>query len=39
MDKIVPGIGELTKNLPKNWGRWGAEDEVSALNFLTPAEV
>ena len=39
MEKTVPGIGEITKGLPKNWGRWGAEDEVGSLNFLTQAEV
>src|SRR5512144_71487 len=21
----------------KNWGRWGADDEAGALNFVTPA--
>ncbi len=30
---------ELLKDSPKNWGRWGAEDEVGALNFLTSAEI
>lgn len=39
MEKQVPAVGELLKNAPKNWGRWGAEDEVGSLNFLTPAEV
>lgn len=39
MEKQVPPVGELLKNAPKNWGRWGAEDEVGSLNFLTPAEV
>jgi kynurenine formamidase len=23
----------------KNWGRWGADDEAGALNYLTPAHV
>ena len=23
----------------KNWGRWGAEDEVGALNFVTPQHI
>ena len=32
-------IGELLRNAPSNWGRWGADDEVGALNFLTNAEV
>jgi hypothetical protein len=30
---------ELLKDAPKNWGRWGADDEIGALNFLTGAEV
>jgi kynurenine formamidase len=30
---------ELLKDAPKNWGRWGADDEIGALNFLTNAEV
>ncbi|WP_295683886.1 cyclase family protein [uncultured Nevskia sp.] len=35
----VPTAAELLKNSPRNWGRWGAEDEVGSLNFLTSAEV
>ena len=27
-------VTELLKDSPKNWGRWGAEDEVGALNYL-----
>jgi kynurenine formamidase len=23
----------------KNWGRWGAEDEIGTLNFTTPADI
>ena len=30
---------EFLKGLPKNWGRWGANDEIGSLNFLTSAEV
>lgn len=30
---------ELLKDAPKNWGRWGADDEIGALNFLTATEV
>src|SRR5215470_6070083 len=30
---------ELLKGAPKNWGRWGADDEIGALNFLTNEEV
>jgi hypothetical protein len=33
------------KNVPaaakrcKNWGRWGADDEIGTLNFTTPEDV
>ena len=23
----------------KNWGRWGPDDEVGALNFVTPGDI
>src|ERR1700722_13464289 len=32
-------ISELLKGLPTNFGRWGKQDELGALNFLTPQEV
>jgi kynurenine formamidase len=32
-------ITELLKGAPKNWGRWGANDEIGCLNFLTSEEV
>jgi kynurenine formamidase len=32
-------LHDLLADAPKNWGRWGPDDEVGALNFLTPAEV
>ncbi len=32
-------LHELLADSPTNWGRWGPDDEVGALNFLTPAEV
>ena len=35
----VPGVAALFEKLPKNWGRWGDDDEVGALNFLNPYEV
>lgn len=38
-EKTVPTAAELLKDAPRNWGRWGAEDEVGGLNFLTRAEV
>jgi kynurenine formamidase len=39
MEKKAPAVGQLLKDMPKNWGRWGAEDEVGSLNFLTREEV
>jgi kynurenine formamidase len=30
---------EILRDAPTNWGRWGSEDEIGALNFLTPQEV
>ncbi len=35
----VPAMDELLGGAPKNWGKWGDEDEVGALNYLTAEEV
>ena len=35
----VPAMDVLLKDSPTNWGKWGPDDEVGALNYLTPAEV
>lgn len=35
----VPHLSVLLANSPKNWGKWGADDEVGSLNYLTDAEV
>lgn len=35
----VPSLGELLKDSPKNWGRWGDDDEIGCLNYLTPEVV
>lgn len=32
-------LHELLADAPKNWGRWGPNDEIGALNFLTSEEV
>ncbi|MBB6125360.1 cyclase family protein [Sphingobium subterraneum] len=32
-------VSQLLRNAPSNWGRWGEQDEVGALNFLTSSEV
>ncbi len=36
--KPIP-FAELLKSAPKNWGRFGPDDEIGALNFLTKEEV
>ncbi len=35
----VTTIHELLADAPMNWGRWGADDEVGSLNYLTSQEV
>jgi len=35
----VPTMDEVLKDAPKNWGKWGEDDEVGALNYLTTEEV
>jgi len=37
--KNVPAVAELLRDAPKNWGKWGPDDEVGSLNYLTQAEV
>lgn len=32
-------IAKLLKDSPSNWGRWGDDDQVGALNFLDDAQV
>lgn len=32
-------MSQLLAGSPKNWGRWGPDDQIGALNFLTNAEV
>jgi kynurenine formamidase len=32
-------LAELLEGSPTNWGRWGPQDEVGALNYLTADEV
>jgi kynurenine formamidase len=38
-EKVVPPLTELLKDSPKNWGKWGADDEVGALNYLGASEA
>ena len=30
----IPTMDEVLKEAPKNWGKWGDDDEVGALNYL-----
>jgi kynurenine formamidase len=32
-------LENVLADLPKNWGRWGDEDEIGCLNFQTPETV
>jgi kynurenine formamidase len=32
-------MSELLAGSPKNWGRWGPDDQLGGLNFLTSAEI
>ena len=34
-----PAMEDLLKDAPSNWGKWGDDDEVGALNYLTADEV
>ena len=38
-DAAVPYVGDLLQNSPKNWGKWGPDDEVGALNYLGAEQV
>ncbi|TQN43761.1 kynurenine formamidase [Blastococcus colisei] len=35
----APALGELLKDAPTNWGKWGPDDEIGALNYLGPEQV
>ena len=38
-EDAVSSLHDVLAAAPTNWGRWGDDDEVGALNFLGPAEV
>jgi kynurenine formamidase len=38
-DEAVPDVATLLAGAPKNWGKWGDDDEVGALNYLTREDV
>ena len=33
---VTPALLEKYCTEFRNWGRWGAEDEIGTLNFITP---
>ena len=35
----APDLGDLLEDSPTNWGKWGDDDEVGALNYLGPEQV
>ena len=35
----TPAMEEVLKDAPTNWGKWGPDDEVGSLNYLTTEEV
>jgi kynurenine formamidase len=35
----VPDMTDVLADAPTNWGKWGDDDEVGALNYLTVDEV
>src|SRR5260370_40672074 len=37
--EAVPSVAELLKDAPENWGKWGPDDEVGSLNYLTPEVI
>jgi kynurenine formamidase len=37
--KKAPELTELLADSPTNWGKWGPDDQVGSLNYLTNAEV
>jgi kynurenine formamidase len=38
-DATVPTLGEVLEDSPSNWGKWGPDDEVGALNYLGAEQV
>ena len=38
-EPTAPPLGEVLKDSPSNWGKWGPDDEVGSLNYLGPEQV
>lgn len=39
MTQPAPFLVDTLAGAPRNWGRWGADDEIGAINFLDAGEV
>jgi kynurenine formamidase len=39
MPETPPMNEVLGADTPKNWGKWGPDDELGSLNYLTPEEI
>ncbi|MDR2279777.1 MAG: cyclase family protein [Gordonia sp. (in: high G+C Gram-positive bacteria)] len=35
----APDLTDLLADSPSNWGKWGPDDQVGSLNYLTPEQV
>lgn len=35
----APRFTDMLADSPKNWGKWGPDDEIGSLNYLGPAEA
>jgi kynurenine formamidase len=38
-DRRPASVSDLLRDSPSNWGKWGPDDEVGALNYLTAAVI
>lgn len=36
---VARPLSELLRQAPSNWGRWGKDDELGSVNYLTQSEV
>jgi kynurenine formamidase len=37
--QVTVSLQDLLRDDPRNWGRWGPDDEVGAINYLGPKEA
>lgn len=38
-DTPTATLADFLRDAPKNWGKWGPDDEIGSLNYLTPEQV